>query len=406
MKISAKNAGAAVAFVLLAILVYVIIPKTKDTEPVEEKNVNTDNLDKIEFKVAAAKVFRGDLIKWVTANGIIKASQELEVQSNLSGYIKELNIYEGKKVSKDELLLSLDDTEYQLQYRNAISRVNSAFIDYRFNVGDSVVNKEAAARGNEIARKIDELEKLREAGKISRSEYEKRSDELQEEMVLSGARRKDVAADKTNLTSARNEKRRAELNLEYTKIKAPFSGVIGDIDLIKGQRINGGVKLFKIFEVSTLRVEVRVLENEVASIKVGGIVEVMVNSIPGVKFNGRVANISPHIDTETKTCKVIVEMKNTDRRIKPGMFAAVNIQAGTFTNRILAPREALVVRDNRNLMFVIVDELAKWEYFDIGEQNDRYVEIKSENIKPGDEVVVKGHINLAHESKVKVVERR
>ena len=405
MKISAKNAGAAVAFVILAILVYVIIPKTKTEEAVEEKNVNTDNLDKIEFRVSTASVFRGDLIKWVTANGVIKASKELEVQSNAGGYIKELNIYEGKKAAKEELLLALDDTEYQLQYRNALSRFNSAFIEYRLNVGDSTINAETIAKGNEIEKKMEELEKLREYGKITRSEYEKKSDSLQEEMVLSGARRRDVAADKTNLTSARNEKRRAELNLEYTKIKAPFAGVIGDCDLIKGQRINAGVKLFKIFEVGTLKVEVRVLENEVASITEGGIAEVMINSIPGVKFNGRVANISPHIDIETKTCKVIVEMKNTDSRIKPGMFATVNIQAGTFKNRLLAPREALVVRDNRNLMFVVVDGEAKWEYFDLGEQNYQYVEIKSENIKPGDEVVVKGHINLAHESKVTVVEK-
>jgi len=407
MKISAKNAGVTLAVIFLAILVYAIIPKTKAAESVEDNNVNTDNLDKVEFKVTTSKVFKGDLIKWVNANGIIKASKELEMQANISGYIKDLNLYEGKKVNKDDLLIGIDDTEYQLAYKNAVSRVNSAFIDYRINMGDSLNNNpEAVKKANELNKKIAELEKKYKAGTITKDDYENKSDDLLAEIVLSGAKRKDIAADKTNLTSARNEKLRAELNLEYTKIKAPFSGAIGDVELVNGQRINAGAKLFKIFETSTLKVEVRVLENEVASLEVGNFAEVMVNSIPNEKFNGRVVNISPNVDTETKTCKVIVEMQNSSSKIKPGMFATVNIQAATYKNRLLAPIEALVVRDNRTLVFVVVDDLAKWTYFDIGEKSDRYIEIKGGEIKAGDEVVVKGHTNLAHDAKVKVLERK
>ncbi len=407
MKISVKNAGVALAVILLVLLVYAIIPKDKGTGQAEDRNVNTDNLDKVEFKVTTAKIFRGDLIKWVTANGIIKAARELEVQANISGYINRLNIFEGKMVNKDDLLIGIDDTEYQLAYKTAVSRVNSSFIDYRLNMGDSLrVSPEAVKKGNEIGRKIEQLDNDFKAGKVARDEYEKKSDDLLADMIMSGAKRKDIAADKSNLTSARNEKQRAELNLEYTKIKAPFAGVIGDVDLVNGQRINAGSKLFKIFDTSTLKVEVRVLENEVASLEVGNYAEVMVNSIPGEKFAGRVVNISPNIDTETKTCKVIIEMQNLSSKIKPGMFATVNIQAATFKNRLLAPIDALVVRDNRTLVFLVVDGLAKWEYFDLGEKNDRYFEIKEGNIKAGDEVVVKGHTNLAHDAKVNVVERK
>ncbi len=407
MKISVKNAGVALAVILLVLLVYAIIPKDKGTGQAEDRNVNTDNLDKVEFKVTTAKIFRGDLIKWVTANGIIKAARELEVQANISGYINRLNIFEGKMVNKDDLLIGIDDTEYQLAYKTAVSRVNSSFIDYRLNMGDSLrVSPEAVKKGNEIGRKIEQLDNDFKAGKVARDEYEKKSDDLLADMIMSGAKRKDIAADKSNLTSARNEKQRAELNLEYTKIKAPFAGVIGDVDLVNGQRINAGSKLFKIFDTSTLKVEVRVLENEVASLEVGNYAEVMVNSMPGEKFAGRVVNISPNIDTETKTCKVIIEMQNLSSKIKPGMFATVNIQAATFKNRLLAPIDALVVRDNRTLVFLVVDGLAKWEYFDLGEKNDRYFEIKEGNIKAGDEVVVKGHTNLAHDAKVNVVERK
>lgn len=408
MKISVKNAGIAVAVILLVLLVYAIIPRAKEEDKVEEKNVNNDNLDKIEFKVTTAKVFKGDLIKWVNANGIVKASKELEIQANISGYIKELNAYEGKKAKKDELLIFIDDTQYQLAYKNAVARVNSSSVDYYLNLKDSGNNitSDVETSKKEIEQKITDLKKQYDSGKMNKDTYDKKMDDLDAALLMSGAKRNEVAADKANLTTARNSKLEAELNLSYTKIKAPFSGVIGDIDLIAGKRINAGEKLFKIFETSTLKVEVRVLENDVASINVGSFVEVNINSLPNEKFTGRVANISPHIDTETKTCKVIVEMKNMNDKIKPGMFATVNIQAATYKNRLLAPIEALVVRDNRNLVFVAVDGLAKWEYFDLGEKNDRYIEITSDNIKAGDEVVVKGHTNLAHDAKIKVIDRK
>jgi RND family efflux transporter MFP subunit len=408
MKISVRNAGIAIAVVLLIVLVYAIIPKAKEQDKVEEKNVNNDNLDKIEFKVTTSKVFKGDLIKWVNANGIVKASKELEIMANVGGYIKTLNAFEGKKAVKDELLIAIDDTQYQLAYENAAARINSSLVDYNMTLRDStyIVVKDVEAKKAELSNQIAELKKQYAAGKITKEAYEIKSEDLDVAMLMSGAKRKEIAADKSNLTSARNAKREAELNLSYTKIKAPFPGVIGDIDLIAGKRINAGEKLFKIFETTTLKVEVRVLENDVASINVGGFAEVTINSLPNEKFTGKVVNISPNIDTDTKTCKVIIEMQNKNDKIKPGMFATVNIQAATYKNRLLAPIDALVVRDNRSLVFVVVDGLAKWEYFDLGEKNDRYVEIAGGNIKAGDEVVIKGHTNLAHDAKVKVIEKK
>lgn len=407
MKISTKNVGVAISVILLIILVWAIIPKAKVEEAVEDKNVNTDNLDKIEFKVTTSKVFKGDLIKWVKANGIVKAARELEMQANVSGYLKELNVYEGKKVNENDLLIALDDTHYQLSLRDAKARVNSTIVDYKINIGDSSrFSGEIDTKRKAIDAKIAELDKQFSAGKISKDDYEAKYDELYTDLIMSGGKRKEIAADKSNLTSARVAEMKARLELAYTKIHAPFKGAIGDLDLVVGQRINAGTKLFKLFETAILKVEVRVLENDVASIAVGNFVEVMVNSLPNEKFTGKVAFISPQIDTETKTCKVIVEMQNKNDKIKPGMFASVNIQAATFKNRLLAPIEALVVRDKRNLVFVVVDDVAKWEYFDLGETNDRYIEIIGGNVNLGDEVVIQGHTNLAHDAKIKVIERK
>lgn len=407
MKISTKNIGVIISFILLAVLVYIIIPKTPEDQKIDEKDINNDNLDKIEFKVSTSKVFKGDLVKWVTANGIVKANRELEIQSNIGGYIKDLNIWEGKKVNAGDLLLGLDDTEIQLKLENAKARVNTAIVEYKIRIGDTQeMTAEIKVKQNAIEKKINDLKNQFNEGKISKEEFEAKNDDYNIDLLMSGAKREQVAADVSNLSTARNDVKSRLLELSYTKIIAPFSGSIGEFNLVAQQRINAGTKLFKLFETSVLKVEVGVLENEVATISIGNIVEVMVNSLPGEKFIGKVVNISPHIDVESKTCRVIVELANKNDKIKPGMYASVNIQAATFKNKILAPKEALVVRDNRNLVFVVKDNLAKWEYIELGETNDRYIEIKSDNVAVGDEVVIKNHTNLAHDAKVKVVERK
>jgi multidrug efflux pump subunit AcrA (membrane-fusion protein) len=84
------------------------------------------------------------------------------------------------------------------------------------------------------------------------------------------------------------------------------------------------------------------------------------------------------------------------------MFATVNIETASLKDRILIPKDALLVRDRRNLVFAVEDTLAKWKYVDIGEQNDDYIEVLR-GISPGEEVIIEGHYTLAHDAKINVI---
>jgi len=152
-----------------------------------------------------------------------------------------------------------------------------------------------------------------------------------------------------------------------------------------------------------LKIDVGVLENEISLIAIGNTAEIKLNAIPNETFYGKIIFINPAIDTDTKTCRVTVEINNIGSKIKPGMFANVNLHSQKLTNRILVPKAALLVRDKRDLVFVQEGNLAKWHYVEIGEQNDKYIEIK-EGVEPGDKVIVEGHFTLAHDAKIKVLE--
>lgn len=401
MKISSKIIFLIIGILVLVVLVYALMPTKNLEEANSNSEINYGKLDDVVFTVKTKQVVKGDLIKSISANGLIKAYSELDMVSNITGYIDQIFIYEGKHVNKGDLLLKFDDKEYKIALGEAEVNLMNAKIEYGF------FSKEEAQpidikRVDSIKTELNKLEMLHKNHDITENEYLNEKEKLDLALLFTGAKRNEVLLNKSGMTNAINAINRAKLNLSYTEITAPFSGAIGDFNLVPKERINAGETLLKLLDISKLKVEVGILENEITSIKVGNKAEVRLSAIPNKTFIGKVIHINPLIDPETKTCRVTVEIPNSDREVKPGMFASVKIESEILNNRILIPKEALLVRDRRNLVFKAEGNLAKWHYVQIGEQNENYIEIL-DGISPGDTVIVEGHYNLAHDSNIKQV---
>ncbi len=392
--------------VLIAIIIlWLILPgKSNQNTDGSEANINYDKLDEVVFDVKTKPIIKGDLILYINANGVVRASEELELTSNINGVINTLNIFEGKEVKKGDLMIGLDDREYELALNDTKVKVTDSRVEYGFLAMEAPTDTSINLKAREIIEQIKKVDKDFQDGKIDELKYNSLKDELDMKLIFSGAKREEVIQNKSGLTTAINAYKRAKLNYEYTKILAPFNSVVGDFDLVNGQRINAGQKLCKLFNTSTLKIDVGVLENDVTTIKVGNIAKIEVPSVNGETFNGRVVNVSPYIDKETKTCKVAIQIHNSSNRLKPGMFVKVFIESNNLQNRVLIPKEALLVRDKRPLVFVVEGDLAKWKYIQIGEQNDEYIEVK-EGVEKGENVIIEGQYTLAHDAKVRVIKQ-
>jgi HlyD family secretion protein len=402
MKIPSKIIFLIFGIIALVVLVYALIPsENKEEEAKKTSEINYGKLDEIVFNVSTKEVIKGDLIKSISANGLVKAFNELDMVSNITGYIDKIFIYEGKLVNKGDLLLKFEDKEYNIAISEAEVNLMNAKIEYGFISREDVQNIDLKT-ADSIRTKLTLLETKLKNKEISEDEFLNTKEKLDLALIFTGAKRDEVLLNKSGMTNALNLINRARLNFSYTEIIAPFNGVIADFNLVDKQRINAGEKLFKLLDISKLKVEVGILENEIANIRVGNNAEVKLIALPGKTYLGKVININPLIDPETKTCRVTVEIPNSDRIIKPGMFASVNIESEILKNRILIPKEALLVRDKRNLVFTAEDNLAKWHYIQIGEQNDKFIEV-IEGVIPGDKVIVEGHYNLAHDSNIKTI---
>jgi len=196
---------------------------------------------------------------------------------------------------------------------------------------------------------------------------------------------------------------KAKLNLEYTSIKAPISGVVAARYIKNGNMVNLNQPVFKIVDFDPLIALLYVPEVDIHKIKPGQKAEISLDATNGTAYQGSVWRISPIVDPESGTVKVTVAVKDEYAALKPGMFARVKIIYDTHENSLLIPKHAVLSEDGSETVFVIKDSTAIRQIVETGYSNDRYFEIIS-GLSPGDQVVVVGQNGLKDSSKVEIVQ--
>lgn len=422
---SKKNLRLVFILLITVLLTYVLmayfIPKIKtarsgaSSENSSETNSEPSSAEIAPVMVEATASHRGDLIVRVSASGQTEAIRQIAIIPKISGEIVELPSFEGKHVKAGELLFKLDDQEYQLSVRDARQRLLKARAEFEIQKLDrktlsQMVDSSAVTRSEWLEQEWKKAYQQYRHGEIDEASYQKIWLEYQSAQILRGVRHEEMVASRTGFSSALIDYERAQLNLSHCEIRAPFAGQIGDLTVRLGQMVSAGKECCKLVDLSRIRVNVGVLESEVQHLTIGRKGMIELPALPGEKFEGKIVTINPIVDPENKTCRVTVEMVNPGNRIKAGMFAYVKLDAQIYHDRLLVPREAILTRDQRNLIFVIHEnedgkKLAKWNYVQTGLENEEYVEILNSNFpfKAGELVIVSGHYTLAHDAEVKVV---
>jgi RND family efflux transporter MFP subunit len=366
-------------------------------------NSESDGADKREraTSVNVAAAIRGDLVVPVVAEGTIRSLHSAEIKAEISGRIAAIHAKEGTAVRRGSLLLKLDSREYEVAADEARSRYLQALSALAVEE-DSI---DAIERPSELKEKIRELEKLEAQGSITREERLAREIALDVEALRGGAFRIDMVAARSGVTAARASLERAYLNLERTEIRAPFSGVVSGLLLSAGEQVIAGQTLCSLVNNVDLEAVVGVLEADIGELAVGRKALLVVPALEDT-FQVAVDVISPQFDRSSRTCDVLLSLEDPGSRVRPGMFARAIIAGETVEDRLLVPREAILTRDGRPLVFKVENGRAVWLYVQLGRQNDAVVEIESVlqggSLSEGERVVVSNHLTLSHDAKVDV----
>ena len=181
-------------------------------------------------------------------------------------------------------------------------------------------------------------------------------------------------------------------------IRAPASGHILEKQVIEGQMVRAGDRLFKIADLSTIWIEPAIFENDIAVVRVGQRAQVTFDALPGHLFTGRVTFIYPELDMRTRTLRVRVEVPNRNGLIKSMMYGAVRITAGG-PRGVTVPLGAVLPTGTRDLAFVVHQGGVVPTEVVVGTRGDSTV-LVADGLAPGDTVVASATFLFDSESQL------
>ena len=203
--------------------------------------------------------------------------------------------------------------------------------------------------------------------------------------------------------SAQRQLEVMKMHLKTGFIRAPISGVVSDKFMNKGEMTAPGAPILNIIDISSVKISAGLSEMYVPKVKKGQSVNVTIDVLPGVEFEGKVNYIAPSLSGASRTFEIEVIIRNRDRILKPGMSANIQIAEYRQDNSIVIPQDLIVDYGDEQFVFVLEGEIAKKRVIKIGDRNQNMVQILN-GLNPGEKIISEGFQSLKDGEKVQVVQ--
>ena len=357
--------------------------------------------------VAVAMVSTEDLSRGLVLTAEFKPYQEVDVMAKVSGYIKEINVDVGDRVKQGQLLATLEIPEMADDLR----RADAAVVRARAEVTRAQDEQHSAESVHSIAhlsfQRISTVAE-KKPGLVAQQEIdEAQSRDLVTEAQVSAAKSALAAAqEQVNVNSADTQK--VKTLMDYTRVIAPFAGVITRRYADTGSMIQAGtasqtqaMPVVKLSENSLLRLILPVPESAVPTVHIGQQVEVRVPTL-NRSFPGRVARFVEKVSVATRTMDTEVDVANPSLILIPGMYAEVNLTLDR-RDKVLAVPVMAVDRANSDsepgaaqtgeVLIVTPNNRVEKRKVTLGIESSNNVEIRS-GLNEGDSVVLTGRAAL------------
>ncbi len=258
--------------------------------------------------VEVATAAREPIVASYSATATLEAVGDAKVVAKASGIVLKLLVEEGAQVKRGDLLALLDDDAARNRLAQAEASLKKAEAAF-----------EKADRG--YALRI-----------VARTQYD---------------------TDKYDLATQKAVVEGARLELSWTHITAPISGVVARREIKLGNLVQANQELFEIVDLEPLQAVLNVPEHELHTLKPGQDVHLRVDALPGRRFEGQVARIAPVVDAASGTFRATCEFRNGGGELKPGMFGRIEVAYDERESALVVPRQALIEEDGETHVFVV-----------------------------------------------------
>jgi len=326
------------------------------SDPVEREITGTP--------VTLQRVIALDVTDRIEATGELLAKERAQIAAEVGGRVTEILIDEGSAAAQGEAVLTIDPERRTLERDSARARVTESH---------------AALREQE--RDYERIRELHQRNVASQTQL----DQVETKLKLARSRR----------AAAEAELGMQERALADAVVRAPFAGLIADRLVSRGEYVTPGQQLFELVSLDPIEVEFHLTEVDSGRVKLGNDVGVRVAPFPDETFSAQVTIVSPTIDPRTRTLRVKAQLENADGRLRPGLFARVDLGIARREDVPMIAEEAVLQRADGAVVFRALDDnRVERRVIELGAYHDGMVEI-AKGLAPGDLVVLRGQAGLA-----------
>jgi len=307
--------------------------------------------------VSVVVVGSGPISAYVSSTANLIPENEVKVLAEAEGRIDKLRVEEGDRIVAGQELAALVREDAEIDLRKAELKAANARLAY------------------------DRAVKMLGEKLTSQEEFDRIK--LQKEV-------------------AEQELAEAHWRLEKRTIRAPFGGRVTERAIRPGQHVKPGETLFTVSDFDPLIARIFLPERDILGLREGRQVRIRLKASEETRFQGRIRQISPVVDTSTGTVKVTVEAVAPPAEVRPGSFVTIDIVRETHPDAVLVPRESVVRELQDAYVFVVRGEAAEKRPVTLGLEENGSFEALS-GLRPGEQVIVAGQGSLKDGSRIRVI---
>jgi RND family efflux transporter MFP subunit len=303
---------------------------------------------------------RGAIAEQLIVVGNLVGDATVAVVPKTAGRLDAVFVRLGDRVARGARIGKIEDREFLEQVKQA---------EASFEVGNATVRQREA-----------DLKFAQTNLDRSRSLFERQL--LPRQSLDDADARHQAAVAQLDLARAQVMQNRARLEelrviLANTLIVSPVNGFVARRAADPGAYVSPNAPVVDVVDIDRVRLIANVVEKDLRRVREGQHANVIVDAYPGESFKGRIARVAPVLDPTTRTAQIEVEIPNPGYRLKPGMYAHIDVTTENRPNALVVPRNAVVDLDGKRGVFVAQDQVVAFRVIEVGIENAERVEIVS-----------------------------
>jgi RND family efflux transporter MFP subunit len=333
--------------------------KNTESDTADKDSKESIPLNEDKQKVSVMLLRYSDFNKEIISNGKLVALKKADLKFRSSENVAVVYVKNGDRVTQGQVIAKLDNFTLSNTLKQSRNQFEIAKIDFQdvlisqgYNITDSATIPESAIKNARV---------------------------------------------KSGFDRAESDVEMAEYNLRASVLKAPITGIVANLFSKEYNLSNQSEKFCTIIDDTHFEAEFPILESELASVKTGQTVRIIPYSFNDVEVKGEIIKINPVVD-QNGMVKVDAVCNNIDHKLFEGMNIKIILEEKV-PHQLVIPKQAVVLRSERPVVFTFKAGKAMWVYVTTGLENISSLVI-TEGLVEGDSVIYEGNLNLAHEAGV------